>query len=31
MTEAINTKFLELELDKYMHWKNHIEKMNSAC
>jgi hypothetical protein len=27
ITEATNTKFLGLELDKYMNWKNHYEKV----
>jgi hypothetical protein len=34
MTEATNTKFLGLELNKYMNWKNHIEnvlKKNEQC
>jgi hypothetical protein len=35
MKEAKNIKFLGLELDKHMNWKNHIgkilPKMSSAC
>jgi hypothetical protein len=35
MKEANNIKFLGLELDKYMNWKNHIGKilpiMSSEC
>ena len=35
MTEATNTEFLGLELDKYMNWTNQTEnvlqKMSSAC
>jgi hypothetical protein len=27
MKEANNIKFLGLELDKHMNWKNHIGKM----
>jgi hypothetical protein len=35
MKEATDIKFLGLELNKYMNWKNQIErilpKMSSAC
>jgi len=27
MTDATDTKFLGLELNKYMKWKNYIEKV----
>jgi len=27
MTEATNTKFLGLELNKHTNWKNHIENV----
>ena len=27
MTEATNTKFLGLELNRYMNWKKHIENV----
>jgi hypothetical protein len=33
--EATNIKLIELELDKFMNWKNHnkkiLPKMSSAC
>jgi len=25
--ELVNTKFLNLQIDNHIHWKNHIEQM----
>jgi len=35
MKEKVNTKFLDLQIDNHIHWKNHIEQtvheLSTAC
>jgi hypothetical protein len=35
MEEIVNTKFLSLQIDNHINWKNHIEKiapkLSAAC